>query len=268
MSPEALSRGVAGNRKASTGERTMPESVSCPRCSKRLRVPDNLVGKAVTCPSCGKQFTAEPEAPPEGVEERPRPRRPAESEEEPAERPSRRRPPDEDDDEEEEERPRRRRREEDQDEDEDDRPRRRRPRDEEDDEDYDRPRRRRRGNRAQAEAAAKGPGIAFLIVGILGLLIGLLYVIQAIMGRTIFAPAQVQQTPPLALWVAAFVTLLWGAVVTLGGVKLMQLQSRGSVMVAAIFAMLPYNPCCLFGLPIGIWALVVLARPDVKAAFQ
>jgi hypothetical protein len=38
-------------------------------------------------------------------------------------------------------------------------------------------------------------------------------------------------------------------------------------MVASIFAMLPCNPCCLLGLPIGIWALVVLSNEDVKDAF-
>jgi hypothetical protein len=27
------------------------------------------------------------------------------------------------------------------------------------------------------------------------------------------------------------------------------------------------SPCCLLGLPIGIWALVVLLKPEVKAAF-
>jgi hypothetical protein len=43
-------------------------------------------------------------------------------------------------------------------------------------------------------------------------------------------------------WVTAVLSLIWGAVVTLGGVKMLQLQSRGSVIVATIFAMLPCNP--------------------------
>jgi hypothetical protein len=28
------------------------------------------------------------------------------------------------------------------------------------------------------------------------------------------------------------------------------------------------SPCCFIGLPIGIWALIVLAKPEVKAAFH
>ena len=38
---------------------------------------------------------------------------------------------------------------------------------------------------------------------------------------------------------------------------------------ASILAMIPcLSPCCLIGLPIGIWALVILMKPEVKAAFK
>jgi len=40
-------------------------------------------------------------------------------------------------------------------------------------------------------------------------------------------------------------------------------------VAASIIAMIPcVSPCCCLGLPFGIWALVVLARPAVKSAFQ
>jgi predicted Zn finger-like uncharacterized protein len=259
----------------------MPEIVQCPNCDKKLRVPDNLLGKGVKCPGCGKTFSAKaaagsaadevqtkpasrraPDPEPE-EEEQKRPTRRRADEDDEEDRPRRRRREDEDD---EEDRPRRRRR--DDDEEDDDRQRRRRSRDDdEDDDDDDRPR--RRGRRGAASAAAKGPGIALVVTGILGLLIGLFYVIQAIVGHPLLDPrAQQQAQEPVFLWAFALVSLIWGAVVTLGGVKFMQLNSRGSVMVACIFAMLPCNPCCLAGLPIGIWGLVVLARPDVKRAFR
>lgn len=39
-------------------------------------------------------------------------------------------------------------------------------------------------------------------------------------------------------------------------------------VVASILAMIPcISPCCIIGLPVGIWALVVLLKPEVKAAF-
>jgi hypothetical protein len=47
------------------------------------------------------------------------------------------------------------------------------------------------------------------------------------------------------------------------------LQSYGLAMTASIVAMIPcISPCCILGLPFGIWALVILNRPEVKAAFR
>jgi len=36
----------------------MPITVSCPKCSKQLRVRDELVGKKLRCPGCGNTFDA------------------------------------------------------------------------------------------------------------------------------------------------------------------------------------------------------------------
>jgi hypothetical protein len=48
-----------------------------------------------------------------------------------------------------------------------------------------------------------------------------------------------------------------------------KLESFGLCMTASILAMIPcLSPCCILGLPFGIWALVVLNKPEVKSAFQ
>ena len=40
-------------------------------------------------------------------------------------------------------------------------------------------------------------------------------------------------------------------------------------IAASIVAMINFgNCCCLLGIPIGIWSLVILMQPDVKAAFD
>lgn len=59
-----------------------------------------------------------------------------------------------------------------------------------------------------------------------------------------------------------------GLLVIVGGVKLMNLSGRGWPMFSAILAMIPccVSYTCVGGLPIGIWVLVVLSNPDVKAA--
>jgi predicted Ser/Thr protein kinase len=54
----------------------------------------------------------------------------------------------------------------------------------------------------------------------------------------------------------------------LGGMKMRQLRNYGLAYLAAIVALLPLGPQWLVSLPMGIWALAVLGRPEVKAAFE
>ncbi len=122
----------------------MPEVVSCPKCQRKSRVPDALVGKRVKCPGCAEIFTATVGAAPPPKKEAP----PKTDEDEGGAYEvvdDRKRGRVRDDDDEEErvsDRPRGRRRAADDEDEDEDRPRRRRGRDE-DDEDEDRPRRRR-----------------------------------------------------------------------------------------------------------------------------
>jgi hypothetical protein len=51
--------------------------------------------------------------------------------------------------------------------------------------------------------------------------------------------------------------------------KLRRLQSYGMVMAATIISMVPcLSPCCCVGLPVGVWILIVLMKPEVKSAFH
>ena len=72
----------------------------------------------------------------------------------------------------------------------------------------------------------------------------------------------------IALPAAAVVV---GVLILIGAIKMMRLRSLGLVRTSAVLALLPLPlPCPItwaLGLAMGIWALVVLARPEVKAAF-
>ena len=50
------------------------ELVSCPECKRKLRVPDELIGKLVKCPTCGQTFNADPATQPPLPEPPPPPR--------------------------------------------------------------------------------------------------------------------------------------------------------------------------------------------------
>jgi hypothetical protein len=48
-----------------------------------------------------------------------------------------------------------------------------------------------------------------------------------------------------------------------------RLQMYGLAMTSSILAMIPcLSPCCLLGLPFGIWALVILNQDHVKQSFE
>lgn len=65
------------------------------------------------------------------------------------------------------------------------------------------------------------------------------------------------------------IMMLVSIVIALGALQMYQLRSRQLAYCAAILAMIPcFAPCYIGALPLGIWALVVLRRPDVDYAFD
>jgi hypothetical protein len=53
-----------------------------------------------------------------------------------------------------------------------------------------------------------------------------------------------------------------------GAWHMRKLKNYGLALTAAILAAVPCSPCCLFTVPIGIWALIVLVDPHVKGEFH
>lgn len=69
--------------------------------------------------------------------------------------------------------------------------------------------------------------------------------------------------------IMGIVSLIVTAFIIFGAVKMKNLQSYPLAVAAAILICVPFlSPCCLFGLPVGIWALVVLFDDQVKASFH
>jgi hypothetical protein len=66
---------------------------------------------------------------------------------------------------------------------------------------------------------------------------------------------------------AVLPSLICGVLMILGGVRMLSLRSYGLGVTAAILALLPCQAVFPLGLIFGIWTLIVLSRPSVKAAF-
>jgi hypothetical protein len=127
-----------------------------------------------------------------------------------------------------------------------------------------------------AAALVAGPAIALIVTAILGALFQMASLIKILLvGNSMPANSQM----PGQAWVnmlagpvgmaLSIIAILMGVVILLGALKMKKLESYGLAMTASILAMIPcLSPCCVIGLPIGIWALVVLSKPEVKSAFH
>ena len=121
--------------------------------------------------------------------------------------------------------------------------------------------------------AVKVPAILLYVTAGLGLLTALFGILNNVLGLGIGATqggrdGSLNMMMGGAGLVFNVIGILVCAFIAYGAYKLMNLQSYGLVMAAIIVAMVPcVSPCCLVGLPVGIWALVVIMKPEIKAAF-
>jgi hypothetical protein len=126
--------------------------------------------------------------------------------------------------------------------------------------------------RQQALADLRPPAIALLVTGLLGLAADLLS-LWAWMRLPEEAlerfPLGLTPPPPGAMIAALAIFTLLSAVVALGAMQMLSLRWYPLALAGSLLAMINLaNACCLLGVPFGIWALVVLLRPDVREAFR
>jgi hypothetical protein len=68
--------------------------------------------------------------------------------------------------------------------------------------------------------------------------------------------------------VSAIIGLAVSGFIIWASMQMKQLHKWTMAVAASIVAMIPcIGPCCIIGLPIGIWSVVVLMKPEVKSAF-
>jgi hypothetical protein len=136
------------------------------------------------------------------------------------------------------------------------------------------------GGRDAALQLVKGPAIGLKVTAIVGLVlvaVGLVMNIMTLGGFQIF-PQQINDPQMQKLLsslsgglgiVQGIIGGVVGVIVLIGAAKMQKLQSYQFALTASIVAMVPcISPCCVFGLPFGIWALVVLNKPEVKSQFN
>ena len=117
----------------------------------------------------------------------------------------------------------------------------------------------------QARRQVKGPAIGLLVTGIFNWVLRSLAapLSRVIPGLSITA---VEQGGPATCYRCALAILLISSLMIVAALKMRRLQAYWLAITASILAII-ISPGNLIGLPIGIWALVVLSQREVRAAF-
>jgi hypothetical protein len=132
------------------------------------------------------------------------------------------------------------------------------------------------GGRAAAIARLRAPAIWIIVMAALGILFSLSTPLTR--GLMLDAYSQLplppemktafQQAKAAGMGIGDYVGMVVGvmanAVMIFGALEMLKGGSYGWSMTAAIMVMLPCSVCCCVGLAPGIWAVVVLNKPEVK----
>jgi predicted Ser/Thr protein kinase len=112
-------------------------------------------------------------------------------------------------------------------------------------------------------STVKRPAQALVAVGIfnwVGSIIVMMVLTYAGLGRQF--PLSPQELGSIALLMIVF-----SSVILLAGLKMMRLQAYPLVILGSLLAMIT-TPGNIIGLPVGLWVLVTLRQPGVRAAFN
>src|SRR5687768_8267135 len=119
------------------------------------------------------------------------------------------------------------------------------------------------------------PGLLLTIVGIVGAVLQVLSLVLNMVGVGVGAIGASEMPEFVGQMMSGVIGIVFSAIaiavglfIAYAGMQMRQLRNYTLSMIGAIVAMIPcLSPCCCLGLPVGIWALVVLFKPGVRDAF-
>jgi hypothetical protein len=141
------------------------------------------------------------------------------------------------------------------------------------DDDDRRPRRRLRIDTRDVASVVLPPAICLLVTAILGVFANVFQIVISIVSprwlqqNNIFGEGQAASPEVYTAFGALFGLLC--IVIAAGAISMMRRRIYALSLTSAILSMINCgNLCCVLGLPFGIWAVVILSRPEVRAAFE
>lgn len=129
--------------------------------------------------------------------------------------------------------------------------------------------------RQRVQGRVMAPAIALCVLASLGLALSIFNVGYALTEHPVdpnvpeFMQAMQKgsQGTTAAIIQGCFVVV--NSLILAGAVQMLRFRTWGLALTAAILAMINFSSfCCVPGMPVGIWSLVILLMPEVRAAFQ
>jgi hypothetical protein len=124
----------------------------------------------------------------------------------------------------------------------------------------------------------QAPAIALIVVSLIAALVGML----GLIGDFVFIVTgmverlEAMNDGPISEYTQITIRVVWGIVLEMaalfvlyGAIKMKNLQNFPVARAASVVAMIPMiGPCCLVGIPFGIWAFIALGKPGVRDSFS
>ncbi len=121
-----------------------------------------------------------------------------------------------------------------------------------------------------------GPAIGLLITAIFGGFFAFLGLLGQLLGFSLGTMMAESAEEHVARWLSGGIGitssalgLLVAGFLVYASLEMKKLSQYGLAVAASVVAMVPcLSPCCIIGLPVGIWSLVTLTKPHIKEAFH
>lgn len=131
------------------------------------------------------------------------------------------------------------------------------------------------GNNAPS---VQGPATGLIVISAIAIFFGLLGLagdLFLVLSGAINKLEEINDGP-VSEYTQITIRAVWGVILILassfvlyGAIQMKNQRNYGIAKAAAIVAMIPLlGPCCLLGIPFGIWALIALGKPGVQESFR
>ncbi len=115
-----------------------------------------------------------------------------------------------------------------------------------------------------------GPALALMVLAGLYILYVIFRILTSMLGMTGAAMGGDKfgfLASGVGLVISVVFNIGFAGIIFYGAMQMKGLKNYNMALAASIAAMIPCGCCCVAGIPIGIWSLIVLLKPEVKAAF-